>query len=293
MTLDEIETALGMQLAGTSGITAIAWPNADFTPNGTYVEFRHSPGERFDDTLSGGYPIQDGLALMTVVTPSGGFSGDANAQAQNIADRFPKALRLAAGTGNIVINKAASFGSPFQDGAYWRQPVIASYLTEGDATTFAPPSQFGGCATGWAAYVHTGAAQAIAADTETALVNDAGAKLEGQQPIDVASLYDGAVVTGRNGDSIMVGVEFTFTPDDGTASMLRLSIDIGGGIGKLYPEEFPITSGAAVEHKVSYHPPAYTLDTWEANGGTLKVETDGPGVITGVRYVIHRLHKAR
>lgn len=146
---------------------------------------------------------------------------------------------------------------------------------------------------GWAAYVHTGSAQAITAGLETALVNNAGAKIETQKPADVADLYDGTVITGRLGDSIMAGVEFAFTPSDGAASSLSVCIDIGGAVGKIYPEEFPITNGSNVPHRISYHPPAYTLDTWEANGGTVKIEADGPGAVTNVRYVIHRTHKAR
>ena len=147
--------------------------------------------------------------------------------------------------------------------------------------------------TGWAAYVHTGDPQAITANIDTALTNNAGSVIETQKPTDIASFYDGAVITGRIGDSIMAGVEFTFTPSDGVASMLSVCIDIGGAIGKLYVEEFPITNGAEVPHRISYHPPAYTLDTWQANGGTVTVRADGPGVVTATRYVIHRLHKAR
>jgi head-tail adaptor len=147
--------------------------------------------------------------------------------------------------------------------------------------------------TGWAAYTHTGAAQTLADGVKVALVNNAGAKIESQMPADVGTLYNGAVITGRVGDSIMVGIEFTFTPSDGVASSLSVNIDIGGAIGELYAEEFPITNGSGVPHRISYHPPAYTLNTWEANGGTVEVMADGPGVITLTRYVIHRLHKAR
>jgi len=146
---------------------------------------------------------------------------------------------------------------------------------------------------GWAAYIHNGASQPIAADTDTAMINNAGVVIESQKPADVATFYDGTTITGRSGDSIATGIEFTFTPDDGDASLLTVCIDIGGSVGKLYPEEVLIVSGASVPHKVSYHPPAYTLDTWEDNGGVVTVTVDGPGVISAVRYVIHRLHKAR
>jgi hypothetical protein len=132
MTFNEIEQAIGQRLSTMSGVPAIAWPNQDFKPpaSGTYIEFRHVPGERIDDTTSGGYPYQTGIALLTVVTKAGGFNTAANTLAQSIANRFPKALRLAAGGGFVLLNAPAALGTPFQDGAYWRQPVRVFYITE-------------------------------------------------------------------------------------------------------------------------------------------------------------------
>lgn len=129
MTLDDIETAVGQYLEGM-GETPIAWPNADFTPNGTYLEFRHAPTDTFDPVIAGGYEYDIGIFLITAVVQSGGFTGEANTLAQQVRDRFPKALRLAAGGGNVVITAPPSLGSPFQDGAYWRQPVRVQYITE-------------------------------------------------------------------------------------------------------------------------------------------------------------------
>lgn len=147
--------------------------------------------------------------------------------------------------------------------------------------------------TGWAAYFHTGAAQVIAANVESALVNDAGQIIDSQKPADLASLYDGTAITGRSGDGILVTAEFTFTPSNGDTTELTVSIDIGGAVGKIFHETFAILNGGLVPHKISYRGPAYTLDTWEANGGVLKVIANGAGTISGARYVVHRLHKAR
>ena len=129
MTFNDIEVAVGQHLRGL-GSTPIAWPNQDFTPNGTYIEFRHSPGDRIDPVLAGGLPYQTGIFLMTVVVKAGGFATAANTLAQQIANRFPKSLRLTAGTGKVIISAASSLGTPFQDGAYWRQPVRVFYTTE-------------------------------------------------------------------------------------------------------------------------------------------------------------------
>lgn len=147
--------------------------------------------------------------------------------------------------------------------------------------------------TGWGAYTHTGASQSLAANVKQTLANNAGSVIETQKPDDVSSFYSSSLITGRAGDSIGVGIEFVFTPSDGTASNLFMAIDIGGTFGELYARDFPIFRGAGVPHKISYNIQAYTLNTWEANGGSVKVEADGPGVITDVRYVVHRLHKAK
>lgn len=130
MTFDEIETALGKQLDGINGIAPIAWPNKNFEPCDLYVEFRHSPNQRVDDTIDGIGAYQFGLALFTVVSAANRFSKEANAEAQKIADAFPKALRLNTTSGTVVITGAVTPGSGFQDGAYWRQPLSVTYITE-------------------------------------------------------------------------------------------------------------------------------------------------------------------
>jgi len=135
--------------------------------------------------------------------------------------------------------------------------------------------------------------QILTAGNKVPLVNNSGSKIETQKPADIVDLYDGTVITGRNGDSIMIAVEFTFTPSDGDSSELSVNIDIGGSVGEIYAVSFPITQGQDVAHKISYNPPVYTLDTWTANGGVVEVRCDGAGTISTVRYVIHRLHKAR
>jgi len=147
-------------------------------------------------------------------------------------------------------------------------------------------------ASGWGAYVHTGATQVLAAGVKVTLDNNAGSVIETQKPADIATFYDGSVITGREGDGVAIGVELTFTPSSGAASLITVAIDIGGAVGELYVQEYTILHGSGVAHKVAYVANAYQLDTWEANGGLVKVVANGPGDVTLVRYVIQRLHKA-
>lgn len=146
--------------------------------------------------------------------------------------------------------------------------------------------------TGWASYVDGASPQALAANTDTILTNNMAAVIEVQKPSDVAAFYDGTVITGRNGDGLGAHIQLTFTPDDGVASMLTIWVDIGGGFGKLFFGSFPITLGSGMAHMLSHNFFAYNGATWAANGGTVYVRSDGPGVITGKVFDFHRLHKA-
>jgi hypothetical protein len=130
MTDNDIENAIGQHLAAMTNCPPIAFPDKDFTPNGPYIEMRHVPGERFDDTIDAIGAIQTGIILLTAVTPAGGFATAANTIAGAIAARFPKALRLAAAGRTVLINAPASPGTPFTDGAYFRKPVRVFYITE-------------------------------------------------------------------------------------------------------------------------------------------------------------------
>lgn len=130
MNFAQIENAIGQHLAGMANCPPIAWPNKDFTPTGDYLEFRHSPNERINNDLTGGFDRQTGIVLITVISQRDKFTATALNIAQNISNRFPKGLRLTAGTGKVLISNPAALAAGFVDGSYWRQPVTIRYLTE-------------------------------------------------------------------------------------------------------------------------------------------------------------------
>lgn len=132
MTLDQIETALGQRLQTMANCPPIAWPNKDAPGTVPYVEFRHLPNTRTAPGINDqGLPIQTGIVLATIVAARDKFSGPANAIAQAVADRFPIALRLTAGSGRVVIDRSPEFVPGFTDGTHHRQPVRIRYTTEG------------------------------------------------------------------------------------------------------------------------------------------------------------------
>tara|TARA_R110002012_G_scaffold321529_1_gene549707 strand:+ start:589 stop:1167 length:579 start_codon:yes stop_codon:yes gene_type:complete len=155
--------------------------------------------------------------------------------------------------------------------------------------------------TGWGAYTDTqytsGSPFVLLADENnyTNLPNNAGGVLEPHMPSDVLKFYDGVTgkILGRNGDGLAWSIEIKASPSANNTWM-EMGIDIGGGIPILYPDTFTFPRGTGVERSIIYAiPSAYTLDTWEANGGIVKIKSNNNVNIHSIRYVFNRLHKAR
>lgn len=151
--------------------------------------------------------------------------------------------------------------------------------------------------TGWATYVDTtytsGSPFSVSADTNTVLPNDAGTTIETQKPVDVATFYDGSVITGRNGDNLDIMIYFKATPSAAN-QYLDMWVDIGGAVGELYRQTFSFPRGAGVERGILYAlPSAYTLGTWEANGGTVYVRSNASLTLHSINFNFDRSHKAR
>ena len=151
--------------------------------------------------------------------------------------------------------------------------------------------------TGWAQYEDTvytsGSPFSVSASTDTVLPNNKGNTLETQKPNDVTTFYDGTVITGRNGDGILITIDCTVEPTSGTATYAEFWLDIGGAVGELYRRIISFPKGTGVARPVNFTVSGYTLGTWETNGATVYVSSDGPIDIYGIRYVITRTHKAR
>ena len=174
------------------------------------------------------------------------------------------------------------------------------FETRGQSSVFLTDAQaLGSSFSGWGNYADTTYTTGSPFSLTTAagkvnLPNDKGSTLETQKPSDVTTFYNGTVITGRNGDGINVTMEFKVRPTTGaTNPRITVSIDIGGAIGELYPRDFILSKGNGIEHYFLSSFDAYTLDTWEANGGTVKVEATGSNLeIYDIRYIITRTHKA-
>jgi hypothetical protein len=157
--------------------------------------------------------------------------------------------------------------------------------------------------TGWGNYSDTQYTDVsplpVLADTDTVLPNNKGSVIESQKPTDVSTFYDGSVITGRNGDDIIISIDFFITPTNVNTTLCEVWLDITGGTGvpanlaNLYRREFSFAKGVDEERKVSFSQSGYTLNTWEANGAVVKIRTNGAATIHGASYIIKRTHKAR
>jgi hypothetical protein len=130
MTFTEIDAAIKAHALTVAGAIPVSWPNKDFTPGAEYIEIRHQPVQRIDTTGTGDNSQQDGLVLFNCTIRAGNGETRALQIADVIRAGFPKALRLAAGSGNVVITKPADPRSGFTDGSYYRMPVLVGYTTE-------------------------------------------------------------------------------------------------------------------------------------------------------------------
>lgn len=134
-----------------------------------------------------------------------------------------------------------------------------------------------------------------AADEWTAFDSADYTSLETQLPTDVTELFDkvNSLILGRNGDGINITIELTAKPTTANATYLDTAIDIGGGVGRIYPRTLTFPKGQNVARTVSYSFNAYTLDTWEANGGAIVFNPTAAIDIYGLRVILTRQHKAR
>lgn len=145
---------------------------------------------------------------------------------------------------------------------------------------------------GWADYVDTQYTSestfSVSADTDTSLPNNAGTARTTYLPSGLASFYAGGKILGREGEALLITMDFKVIPGV-NCTLIEDWIDIGSPVGELYrrPSTFP--KGQGVVRQIVHTTAVYTLDTWEANGGTVKVRANGDCQIYDIRYVIFRI----
>lgn len=153
--------------------------------------------------------------------------------------------------------------------------------------------------TGWVEYVDTTYRSTdwdIAAN-DTVTLRMAGHSIRDMQiPLDLDSMFNRSDTTiiGRNGDGLSISIEFDVEPSTNSDTYFDLWIDIGGGVRPLYGRTTSLPKGNGVEHHFSYSYTGFTLDTWEANGGKVKMSPNANIRVNGdIVILLTRTHKAR
>lgn len=153
--------------------------------------------------------------------------------------------------------------------------------------------------TGWAAYTDTQYTEGsplplFGGDPVVNLPNNAGIVLDTYKPADIDTLYDGSAITGREGDSIIITISFAVKPTTAQPTRITTVPDIGGAIGEIedYKNDITLGKGQNVVQRYLSSYNAYTLDTWEANGATMKIQSDQNCEIYGIRYLITATSRA-
>lgn len=178
--------------------------------------------------------------------------------------------------------------------------VLVRDVSDSDNLVVVQASEFGGASLadfglGWADYTDgtytQGSPLAVAANTDTQLTNDAATTRETYKPSDITTFYDPATqtITGIEGEGRLIGVELNVVPSSGTSTYIECWLDIGGAVGTIYRQARPLPKGSGVAQKVFFTFPAFTLDTWEANGAEVYIRCPQAVDVYTARFIVHRL----
>jgi hypothetical protein len=202
-------------------------------------------------------------------------------------------------TPRMTSTQIAAIASPATGLLVYDTTLNAFYFYDGTTWVSLGATNTNNDYTGWADYSDTqftsAAPGGVAANTIYYLPNNAGRSNESQKPIDISTFYDPSTgkILGRDGDGLNVTIEFRLRPITNNDTRVTLGVDIGGTIGEIYTRDFALTRGQNQEHYYLSSFNAYTLGTWAANGGRVRIRATQAVQVYDIRYVLTRTHKAR
>ena len=153
--------------------------------------------------------------------------------------------------------------------------------------------------TGWAQYndgqYTVGSPLSISASTQVTVDIDGATTIKSELPSGVTDFYDVATskITPENsgdGYTFTLGFKAETTSASGNGTF---SIDIGGAFGEIFKRDFGFVKGQNTEHDFYFTSQGYSLGTFVANGGIIKLTSNtGTMTVYDVTLQIHRTHKA-
>ena len=147
---------------------------------------------------------------------------------------------------------------------------------------------------GWASYVDTtftvGAPFTLSDGVKVTLPNNSGTVIDAYLPSGVTRFYNNStskITPVAVGDGFSISVRFTATPS-AVNTYLSFGIDIGSGTD-IFQQTIILPRGAGAQNPVNVELQGYSLGTFLANGGLVKLTAVGGNVqVYGVEFQIHR-----
>lgn len=152
------------------------------------------------------------------------------------------------------------------------------------------------CNTGWGSYASSTAdSMVLTSATYVTLKNNATTRIETQLPCDIDSFYSrtDTAILAKDGDDIIVQLDFKARPTTNISTQLDIRFFIGGAIGGFYEKTINLAKGQNITQGVAECFSLYAGSTWAANGAKIQVKTDHAVNLMDMRLVIKRTHKAQ
>lgn len=190
-------------------------------------------------------------------------------------------------------------GVPYSD--------IATFITFYEENTGkSSPSESGGVSdganwTGWAQYgdsKYTELLPLVVSAGTTSVIDIDGLSntIKTQLPVGVSDLYDVSTskitpISSGDGYIFTLGFKASNTSNNGDATIF---VDIGGVFNRLFARVFRFPRGSGTAHEFYFSSSFYTLNTFLANGGLIKIESGiGNTSVYDIVLQVHRTHKSR
>lgn len=254
--------------------------------------------------VPGSYVGQQGKALVVNPTEDGMVfeattAGNFNALSDTPANKSGQATKVVAvNSEETALEYIDNFFVRLGDtpSSYSGQSEkVVRVNTAANATEFVDRSQIQ--TTGWGQYIDTTYTEAsplsVPAGTTVDLPNNAGDANETYLPFGVSSLYNGTVMTpDQIGDAYEISIRFK-TKSSINEGAVRVALDIGGSMGEVFSDSRRLVRGTGDENSMAFNFTAFSLDTFVANGGTVKFEAvAGDQSVYDIVFVVVRTHKA-
>jgi hypothetical protein len=205
--------------------------------------------------------------------------------------RFGDNLQLSTyGSGNKSATDLSKTGSGYLSEYATDGTLLESALTVADFDTLQR-------LTGWAQYTddqYTSVSPLnVAAGDTVTLFNNAASTITSDLPIGIDSLWnrtDSTIIGQYVGDAYTIRIDFT-AESSSNDGYFDLGVDIGGTQNIIFQRIYAFPKGQDTPHRFSSTNAIYTLDTFIANGGKIKI-IGGVGTteIYDVNFVITRTH---